>query len=713
VPSDIPLDLAQAGKLYHDGDFEGAMVIYSAAALRGDREQRQQALWSLGRVQYSRGDNRGAEGVLKAFLDLQPAAEAEARAYLLLGAAQSAQGKTADARASLLRYVEMGGPAAPYAHLRLAELDSAGGDPGGAIKEVETALAQGPLPAAVETGARFARARYRDAAGDTAGAVADSEQLASDAAADSDKAEAVWQLASLSRRVGDAQQYQAALYSLATQYPWHARALESLDQPQLAPLPVLSNAQRGLVLFDHRLNDQATEAYRASLAEDSSPEAQAVGHYHLGVLAERAGDPDTALAEYEAARAVLAADPSQPMFAQASWDRALLLEAQGRLDEAAGAYATLADAASAAEQAPEALFRAGLIRFRQGRMEDASFLWRRYLGAAGAPEEEARAHFWLARAAEAAGDEPSAARELGLAVSLAPLDYYGLRARVLLDGDSSSGESRDTIRRPAPDWDQVERWLQSWAGPEDSPPGSALTDSAAWRRSLELERAGLEEEAGKEFAQLLDDATGRPWRLYRLARALAEEGQVPEAARAASRLVAGRAGASRGLLALAYPGEYLDLAGEATDQNGFSPLLLLSLVRQESFFDAGAVSAAGALGLTQVIPSTAQEIAGQLGETAFRSSDLLRPRVSLRFGAHYLGSQLKGFGGDLAAALAAYNGGPGNAGRWLRQAGDDPDLFVETIDFSETRDYVELVLENYALYRYTYGQTGHPSLALP
>ena len=191
VPSDTPVDLAQADKLYHDGDFERAFAIYSAAALRGDPEQRKQALWTLARIRYSRGDNRGAEDVLKAFLDLQPAAEAEARAYLLLGAVQSAQGNTADARASLLHYVDMGGPAAPYAHLRLAELASAGGDPGKATREVETALAQGPLPAPVETEARFARARYRDAAGDAASAIADYRQLASDAATSSGKAEAL------------------------------------------------------------------------------------------------------------------------------------------------------------------------------------------------------------------------------------------------------------------------------------------------------------------------------------------------------------------------------------------------------------------------------------------------------------------------------------------------------------------------------------------
>jgi soluble lytic murein transglycosylase len=112
------------------------------------------------------------------------------------------------------------------------------------------------------------------------------------------------------------------------------------------------------------------------------------------------------------------------------------------------------------------------------------------------------------------------------------------------------------------------------------------------------------------------------------------------------------------------------------------------------------------------MPSTGREIAAQLDETGFKESDLLKPKVSLRFGAHYLKSQLDLFGGNIAATLAAYNGGPGNASRWQTAAGDDPDVFLEAIDFPETHTYVRTVLENYALYRYAYGVTDHPSLPL-
>jgi soluble lytic murein transglycosylase len=188
---------------------------------------------------------------------------------------------------------------------------------------------------------------------------------------------------------------------------------------------------------------------------------------------------------------------------------------------------------------------------------------------------------------------------------------------------------------------------------------------------------------------------------------------VPVSAQAGRRLAEAHPGAVKGLLALAYPLEYLDLANEYAVANGFSPLLLLALVRQESLYDPGAVSFAGAMGLTQVMPATADQIASELNEPGFQYSDLMRPRVSLRFGAHYLGQQIEGFGWNTAAALAAFNGGPGNAAAWLETAGDDPDLMLESIAYAETRAYVELVLESYVLYLYAWGLMPEPALPLP
>jgi soluble lytic murein transglycosylase len=127
------------------------------------------------------------------------------------------------------------------------------------------------------------------------------------------------------------------------------------------------------------------------------------------------------------------------------------------------------------------------------------------------------------------------------------------------------------------------------------------------------------------------------------------------------------------------------------------------MFRQESRFNPGAHSGAGALGLAQVMPATGEGIAQNLQVPDFQADDLFRPAVGVRFGAFYLAHQRDAMHGSLVGALAAYNGGPGNAQRWA--GGDtvaDQDVFTEGIDYDETRSYVKLVIGNYAAYRRLY-----------
>jgi soluble lytic murein transglycosylase len=77
--------------------------------------------------------------------------------------------------------------------------------------------------------------------------------------------------------------------------------------------------------------------------------------------------------------------------------------------------------------------------------------------------------------------------------------------------------------------------------------------------------------------------------------------------------------------------------------------------------------------------------------------------VGLAFGAYYLDQQLDAFDGHIHAALSAYNAGPGNAANWYEQAGDDYDLYVETVNFAETRLYIERIYVGHVIYRFLYG----------
>jgi soluble lytic murein transglycosylase len=186
-------------------------------------------------------------------------------------------------------------------------------------------------------------------------------------------------------------------------------------------------------------------------------------------------------------------------------------------------------------------------------------------------------------------------------------------------------------------------------------------------------------------------------------------------ARAGQRLIATldtnpNAGLPKALLSLAYPAAFGALAQKHAQTERISPLLLLAFVRQESFFNPRAESPVGALGLTQVLPDTGTDIASRLGIRGFANEDLLHADLNLRLGANYMAQALRDLGNELFVAFAAYNAGQTPAARWRRAAGQDADVFLEQIEFTETRRYVEIVAENYAIYRYLYAGETAPNL---
>jgi soluble lytic murein transglycosylase len=148
---------------------------------------------------------------------------------------------------------------------------------------------------------------------------------------------------------------------------------------------------------------------------------------------------------------------------------------------------------------------------------------------------------------------------------------------------------------------------------------------------------------------------------------------------------------------------HYDLIGPAAETNGLDPMLVSALIRQESLFDARAVSRAGARGLMQLMLPTARQVARSRSEPAPTADDLFRPELSVRYGTHYLREKLAEFGDRVDVALSAYNAGEGKAEEWASLLTTyDPDLFRELIDYSETKDYVRRVQYNRATFHLFY-----------
>jgi soluble lytic murein transglycosylase len=155
---------------------------------------------------------------------------------------------------------------------------------------------------------------------------------------------------------------------------------------------------------------------------------------------------------------------------------------------------------------------------------------------------------------------------------------------------------------------------------------------------------------------------------------------------------------------LAFPLPYQDVVETYSRANGLDPYLVAALIRQESEFDPKAISRARAYGLTQVLPATGRLLSRQVGLPKFNSNLLFQPDVNIRLGTFFMKSLVTGLDGRVEAALAAYNAGKNRATAWLAwQDFQEPAEFIEAIPFSETRNYVQIVMRNADIYRRLYG----------
>ncbi len=154
----------------------------------------------------------------------------------------------------------------------------------------------------------------------------------------------------------------------------------------------------------------------------------------------------------------------------------------------------------------------------------------------------------------------------------------------------------------------------------------------------------------------------------------------------------------KALQELTLPLKHEDVIRQQSDEKGVDAALIAAVIYSESKF-SDATSSAGARGLMQITPAAAEFIGRQSGATSFELEDLSDPEINIRYGTFLLKELLERYEGDEAAALAAYNAGPGNADKW-----GGSELNVSDIPFPETRAYVEEVLDKQKAYRHKYAK---------
>jgi soluble lytic murein transglycosylase-like protein len=238
------------------------------------------------------------------------------------------------------------------------------------------------------------------------------------------------------------------------------------------------------------------------------------------------------------------------------------------------------------------------------------------------------------------------------------------------------------------------------AVPPETPAPDAVARGLGTIDTLVL--AGLDSAAQAEVRHVLGHPPAELEALLSWSEGFAARGWGPAAVRLAW-LAALRSPNDPRVLRAIFPWPNRRAVEAEAKEFGVDPLLLVAIVRQESVFDAEALSPAGARGLAQLLPGTAAFTARGL-DVSFDTEWITVPDLNLHLGAAHLAELLRRFGGRVEAAVAAYNAGALPVVRWLGRAGaDDPDGFIELIPYQETRGYVRSVLRNRALYRAMYG----------
>jgi soluble lytic murein transglycosylase len=558
----------------------------------------------------------------------------------------------------------------------------------------------------------LAAAQAYERAGAFDDAIAFYNLLIAEGGLDGDVALGLQRIASLKQLQGDPT-YTVERDRLLSEYPRTFQALITLEEARSAGEAIEPNVE-GLVLYRHNEYSEAEPYFRTQT--DEAPEAPetALAYYYLGAIVESRGELEEALAYYTEVDRL---DPASFLADDALWWRARIHEDAGELDDAGSLFSRIVSEYPFSEWAADAAFRRGMLSYRAESYLEAAAIWEQDLALVTDLFDRQRLTLWQGKALLKAGQSGPAASVLGPLASVNEDDYYGIRALGLSEGlhqhPQTTVESGVDL---TPDWDWVaaEAWMAAQTGlPADSRPWEA---DPGWARAQELWRVGRGAYGDLEVYDLLEDYSGDAAALYTLSRELLAEGRVSMSARAGQRLMRvlnanPNEGLTKALLSLSYPAAFGPLVQRYAEAEGISPLLMLAFVRQESFFDPRAVSPVGALGLTQLLPESAQVAATALGiSTAVPNEQLLHADLSLRLGARFMAEQLARFGGDVFVALAAYNGGPTSAQRWADAAGDDADLYLETVEFGETRLYIEIVAENYAIYRYLYAGEPEPNL---
>ena len=397
--------------------------------------------------------------------------------------------------------------------------------------------------------------------------------------------------------------------------------------------------------------------------------------------------------------------PASPWLEQALFSSANLYLLKRDYDRAIDDFRESQQRFPSGVRASYAHWKVAWLSFRQGRTEDAIKGCEDQIALYPDSAEIPAALYWRARLAEAAGN-PGMARAFYQKLSERFRNYYYAelgRARLKSLGSSNGSGSGDVTVHYAL-LDRVPALSTSGRIAASATP----EDSLRVARARLLSNGALADAAVREL-QAAASEEGGTWAPPEMARVYSDGGRYDRGIEIMKRAAPNYFAVDlpdlpRPYWEALFPRAYWSDVRKYSTMNGLDPYLVASLIRQESEFNPAAASRANAIGLMQLLPKTGKTVARQIKLKRYTASQLYTPAVNLQLGTQYFKSMVDKYNGQFEYALAAYNAGSDRVEEWLGQGHyRDAQEFVESIPFTETREYVQAILRNANLYRQLYG----------
>lgn len=485
----------------------------------------------------------------------------------------------------------------------------------------------------------------------------------------------------------------------------HSEAIDELKKfMTLDPSsPQRADAKLKLGIAQVRLKtyDQARDTFSA-LTEDQGPRGDEATVWLARVyLRQGTGEKLLDLCRTLSKRTLTSEQKGQVNLFAGIW-----LEDQARFDEAAERYRHVATMGEPASQRTEAQWREGWLLYRTERQREAIRVWQQIVDQKDS-DIEPQALYWIARAHGQLGD--TKAKDLFAQLCQRfPYTYYCQMAREQGNMLLLPRPEQEPAVAPVAAVQPISEAAHAPAQESQVTNRAQIEQQPAFRRAVELRLLGREQDAARELSALTDRHSREPEVLAALSIMLNEVGAYHHAlrlVRSRFREKLERTGGTiaDGLWNVAYPTGLIPTI-KMSVTNGVDPFLVAAIIREESQYDWKAVSRVGAIGLMQVMPTTATAVAQQHHLPNVSREDLFDQEINIRIGVRYVEQLLAQFSGNIVQAIAAYNAGPVVVGTWAATyRGRNEDEFVELIQYQETRQYVKRVLRSYKEYLRLFG----------